>query len=79
MYEIQSDIPPPAAPKGPAVYGFERLQPGDSFLVPSTMEMLSATSNRVRWAVKKYRRTHAIASKWRTAVNTKGVRVWRVA
>lgn len=79
MYEIERDIPPPLPAQQAAHYGFERLQVGDSFLVPCTMDLMVATTNRVRWAVKKYRRTHAKATKFRTAVKTTGVRVWRVA
>jgi hypothetical protein len=79
MYEIERDIPPPPVPSRPPAYGFDRLQVGDSFLVPCTMELMALTTNRVRWAVKKYRRTHARDTKWRTAVKSTGVRVWRVA
>jgi len=79
MFVIEHDVPPPAAAKGPAVYGFERLRVGDSFLVPATVMTLTTVASRVRWALKKYRRTHANDTKWRTAANTKGVRVWRIA
>ena len=77
MYEIEQGVEPPPPPRHVGHYGFERLQPGDSFLVPSTMALLDTTTNRVRWALKKYRRTHAKATKWRTAVKSTGVRVWR--
>jgi hypothetical protein len=78
MFEITYDIPPPEAPKGPALYQFERLLPGGSMFVPSTLAMLTTTADRVRWAVKKYRRAHAPDTKWRTAVKSNGIRVWRV-
>jgi hypothetical protein len=77
MFEIERDIPPP--PRGfNASYGFERLNVGESFLVPATMAMLTTTAERVRWAVTKYRRANAPQAKFRTAVNNKGIRVWRV-
>jgi hypothetical protein len=79
MFEIERDIPPPVEPQKNARYGFERLAAGESFLVPSSMAALTTTADRVRWAVKKYRRAHAPESEWRTAVNSKGIRIWRVA
>lgn len=78
MFEIEQGLEPPRQ-RNATHYGFERLQPGDSFLVPCTMELMTSTVNRVRWAVKKHRRTHARDTKWRTAINSKGVRVWRTA
>jgi hypothetical protein len=79
MFEITYDIPPPASAKGPAVYGFERLLPGGSMLIPAELMMLTTIAHRTRWALKKYRKAHAPDTKWRTAVNTKGIRVWRVS
>jgi hypothetical protein len=78
MYEIERGLEPPPQ-RNASQYGFDRLQVGDSFLVPCTMELMTTTVNRVRWAVKKHRRHNAKATKWRTATNSKGVRVWRVA
>jgi hypothetical protein len=79
MYEIEQGVELPPPPRHVGCYQFERLKVGDSFLVPCTLALMDTTANRVRWAVKKYRRTHAKSTKWRTAVKTTGVRVWRVA
>jgi hypothetical protein len=78
MFEIEKDVPPPAA-KENASYKFERLAVGDSIFVPSTVALLPTTANRLRWAVKKYRRTHAPLTKWRTATKVNGIRVWRLS
>jgi hypothetical protein len=78
MYEIEQGVEPPPPPRHAGCYGFERLKVGDSFLVPASLALMSTTKDRVRWALKKYRRTHAKDTKWRTAVKTTGVRVWRV-
>lgn len=72
LYEIVSDVPPPPA-RGQRVYEFDVMNVGDSFLVPLS------EAQRVRWAVKKYRRNKAATTRWRTKSTNKGIRVWRVA
>ena len=80
MFAIERDIPPPPEPHPWAgrnsYYGFERLEPGDSFLVPTGDEGLAVSAQRVRWAIKRYQRKSD--TKWRTKSTNKGVRVWRV-
>lgn len=77
MFAIETDVPPPAA-RNNHVYGFERLQVGESFLVPCEGAELTATGQRVRWAVKSYRKRNAPETRWRTKASSKGIRVWRV-
>ena len=72
LYEIQNDVPPPPAGTN-RIYEFAAMKVGDSFLAPTS------EAQRVRWAVKKYRRNNAPTTLWRTRTTSKGVRVWRVA
>jgi|tagenome__1003787_1003787.scaffolds.fasta_scaffold19656186_2 hypothetical protein len=77
MFAIESDVPAPA-PRTTRVYEFDRMQVGESFLVPCEVTELSVTGQRVRWAVKDYRKRHAPETRWRTKASSKGIRVWRV-
>jgi hypothetical protein len=79
MFAIEKDITPPATyPAAPsnAYYGFERLEPGDSFLVPCEGPDRQIAARRVRWAIKHYRRKNGTT--WRTKTVSKGVRIWRI-
>lgn len=71
LYEIVSDAPAPPS-RTNRTYEFGRMQVGDSFLAPRT------EAQRIRWAVKSYRRNNAPTTRWRTKSTNHGVRVWRV-
>jgi hypothetical protein len=79
LYEIVSDVPPPPA-RSNRIYEFDRMLVGQSFLIPAeAREERSVLAQRVRSAVKHYRRRNAPHTLWRTKSTSKGVRVWRVA
>jgi len=76
MYPIEHDLPPPPA-RTNRPYAFEKMNVGDSFLVPCKVTELTALAQRVQWAAKRYRRRIASQTRWRTK-STQGVRIWRV-
>jgi hypothetical protein len=79
LYEIVDDVPAPPA-RTNRIYEFNRMAVGQSFFVPAeSREERSVLAQRVRWAVKNYRRRCAPESLWRTKSKANGVRVWRVA
>jgi hypothetical protein len=64
-------IPPPRL-RAAKHYGFDRLAPGDSFLVPEYERW-----NSVRVAASAYGKRHGQV--WRTRKGPDGLRVWRVS
>lgn len=78
MYAIEKDVTPPIsnAVNSNSYYGFERLKPGDSFLVPSEGPDRKKAAQRVRWAIKSHRKK--TGTRWRTKTLAKGIRVWRI-
>lgn len=81
-FVIERGVPPPLCRTGrPAMYAFERCEIGDSFLIPKDElpELYRSTlSQRVRWAIKRYRKDHP-DTRWRVKTMSTGTRVWRVA
>jgi hypothetical protein len=83
--KIEDGVPaPPPGKRGPTKYPWNKMAPGQSFLVECgrTAEDLTLTSATVRAAANRYGRKHGMrfqtATRRERVDGERGVRVWRI-
>lgn len=79
MFEIESNIPVPAARGKESPYPFRQMAVGDSFFCPVGEMTAAQLSRKLSSAAGSYARIDGTGKKFSTRAGDGGVRVWRRA
>lgn len=79
MFEIESNIPVPAARGKESPYPFRQMAVGDSFFCPVGELTLTQLGRKLSSAAVSYARADGTGKKFSTRAGDGGVRVWRRA